>query len=380
MSSQRNTRSTSIASDILPDAAPEINIPQLQDQDDFMEAIHKVSENFNVIFEFINSTKESVTKRNGALLAISTIYQNLNQITFLYANRSNNSSSSDAIQAIVRETLSQADSPISYSQIVKGPKSASVSQNIKKKYKAIIYPKKGNKNIETSDDTKRELTKKLNPFELKVSPSKIIKVKNNGVLIESENTLSHLIGHQKLEEIGLIAELPNKIWPRVSISNVPKDFTEVEICDAVISQTQSPPEFKECIKKAFKIGNPKSPTTTWVIELEPKLKNALMAKERLYINWNSCKVYNYVRLTRCYNCQRYGHTAKHCRSPKQCGFCASTDHESNACQSKQTPDRFNCANCLRSENHKKSATHNAADNNCPIYKSRLKDYLSNIET
>lgn len=200
-------------------------------------------------------------------------------------------------------------------------------------------------------------------------------------MIESEqDTLTKLVDNKKLDEINLFAEIPSKIWPRISLVNVPKESDENEIRNAVFKQTSSPPDAQNQIKKMFKIGNPNSPSSTWVIELEPKLKNALIIKRRIYLNWNSCKVFNYIKLTRCYNCQRYGHTAKYCKSAKQCGFCASTDHESTNCQHKQSPEKFNCANCLRSEHHKKHNNHNAADNNCPIYKSRLSDYLANIET
>lgn len=361
---------------------PNITVPNMPEHQEFMDAIKKVSENFNILTDFVNHTKEPVSKRNGALIAINQIQTNLNQITFLYASsKVTPINSTETIKDVVRETLSQTETPLQYSQALKSVKSAPVNLRVKQKFKAIVYPKPGNKNIKTSDDTKRELEKKLNPFELNITPSRLIKVRNNGILIESEqDTLSKLVNNKKLDELNLFAETVNKFWPRISIVNVPKDSSEEDIRDAIFRQTMSPPDSQDKIKKIFRIGNPNSPSATWVVELEPKLKDVLITKGRLLLNWNACKIFNYIKLTRCYNCQRYGHTSKYCRSAKQCGFCASTDHESTACQHKHNPDKFNCANCLRSEHHKKHHNHNAADNSCPIYKSRLSDYIANIET
>jgi hypothetical protein len=50
-------------------------------------------------------------------------------------------------------------------------------------------------------------------------------------------------------------------------------------------------------------------------------------------------------ITRCYQCQRYGHTAKVCRSTRRCGFCAGTNHGDDQCPAKGEGGPSHCPNC-----------------------------------
>jgi hypothetical protein len=50
-------------------------------------------------------------------------------------------------------------------------------------------------------------------------------------------------------------------------------------------------------------------------------------------------------IVRCYQCQRYGHTAKVCRSTRRCGFCAGTNHGDGQCPVKSEGGPSCCPNC-----------------------------------
>lgn len=39
-------------------------------------------------------------------------------------------------------------------------------------------------------------------------------------------------------------------------------------------------------------------------------------------------------VTQCYNCQGYGHAAKHCRSKMKCGYCGAGGHNHDGCELK----------------------------------------------
>ena len=58
--------------------------------------------------------------------------------------------------------------------------------------------------------------------------------------------------------------------------------------------------------------------------------------------------------TRCYNCNRLGHTAKFCSNKVCCGKC-SGEHRTDAC----TSVVLKCINC--------HGSHAAYDRNCPFY-------------
>jgi hypothetical protein len=50
-------------------------------------------------------------------------------------------------------------------------------------------------------------------------------------------------------------------------------------------------------------------------------------------------------VSRCFNCQEYGHNAKFCRRPQRCGFCAAPGHGQEACPFKDQPAKQRCVNC-----------------------------------
>ncbi|KAG2000823.1 hypothetical protein GB937_010797 [Aspergillus fischeri] len=50
-------------------------------------------------------------------------------------------------------------------------------------------------------------------------------------------------------------------------------------------------------------------------------------------------------ITRCFNCQGYGHAARSCRANKKCGFCAAGGHSHKICPLKGQKTKQRCANC-----------------------------------
>lgn len=96
-----------------------------------------------------------------------------------------------------------------------------------RKFKVIVYASEGAKGFITANDTRNALTKAVNPFKLNIKPDKIIKTKNNDILIESStNDVERLIGNKDLENNKLVYRAPKKLWPKVRIYNVAKSFKQ----------------------------------------------------------------------------------------------------------------------------------------------------------
>lgn len=69
--------------------------------------------------------------------------------------------------------------------------------------------------------------------------------------------------------------------------------------------------------------------------------------------------------TQCRKCLLFGHGAENCHRKMICMFCASTEHASDACSFKSTPENslaFRCANC---QSKGIPSNHRANDSNCP---------------
>lgn len=66
-------------------------------------------------------------------------------------------------------------------------------------------------------------------------------------------------------------------------------------------------------------------------------------------------------ITRCYNCQEFGHNAKYCKAQGRCSLCAAPGHAHTSCPALNTPEYYRCANCC--------GKHAAGSPQCP--KQRL---------
>ena len=87
-------------------------------------------------------------------------------------------------------------------------------------------------------------------------------------------------------------------------------------------------------------------------------KNGIALNKRLY----PCEPIQKDKPIRCFNCQRFGHIAKFCRSEKRCERC-SQKHSILDC-----PNTFQkCCNC--------SQEHSASSLNCPQYISRSQEII-----
>ncbi|KAJ3617036.1 hypothetical protein MTP99_009152 [Tenebrio molitor] len=81
----------------------------------------------------------------------------------------------------------------------------------------LVYLTKEAKTINTSEKMKEVLTKSVNPRDNKIKPDRVIKVRNNGVPIESSTReIEGLINSEKLNEVALEVRRPRKLWPKVT--------------------------------------------------------------------------------------------------------------------------------------------------------------------
>lgn len=204
---------------------------------------------------------------------------------------------------------------------------------------------------------------------------RIIKIKDNGVLIESSSPdLLALVNNPVLRRCNVQVKIPPKLRPSVIIHNVPNSVTKDDLEDSIAKLVPAADTMDSIVSSQFKVGPRNLNHTNWVLELHPKAWQHMVKKGRLYVHWTVCPVKEFVRITRCY---RFGHVVKYCKSDLQCGMCASTDHATKDCRHEQTVERHSCANCLRSK--AKSTNHTAFSEACPTYQSRLTDHLSKIE-
>ena len=97
----------------------------------------------------------------------------------------------------------------------------------------------------------------------------------------------------------------------------------------------------------------------------PEQANILIDEGLLFqAELKECELYHGdCRLTQCYNCQKYGHLAKFCRSTTKCGYCAAIGHDDHHCSLRNAPDKARCANC--------SLMHPAWSSHCQVRRAQV---------
>ena len=151
-----------------------------------------------------------------------------------------------------------------------------------------------------------------------------------------------------------------------------------ELAAAIGNQNNFPEnklkEIKNEITPLFAIRRKSTEVSSWVLEVTPEARITLLSKERLHIAYKTCKVEDYLRISRCYNCQKFGHASKDCKNTRVCSICAQDGHGHDNCKIKE--DKAICRNC---RNYSNPANHSVRSVTCPYYQSLIRNLKNRID-
>ncbi|KAF6197412.1 hypothetical protein GE061_020228, partial [Apolygus lucorum] len=102
--------------------------------------------------------------------------------------------------------------------------------------------------------------------------------------------------------------------PRLLILRVPIENTSETLKDQLIARNQNLGGDWTTVKPLYtiKYGRVREGAVfvSWVVELEPNAWMKAKDQGRVFLDFQTCNVRNFLEVTRCFNCQAYGHTAK----------------------------------------------------------------------
>lgn len=222
---------------------------------------------------------------------------------------------------------------------------------------------------------KNHIMSNIRPNEVGFKPAKIFVNKDDKVIIEAhDRNIQKLAGEANLAD-QLSVKITNigKIRPRLTIFNVPAEIDEKNLAKLITEQNDITSSH---IKPIYKFGPRGRHFVHWVVEVDPDTRRDILRKRTLYINWHSCNVEDKIHLTKCYNCQGFGHTAPKCNQPVACGNCAE-GHDTRQCPNKDDNTKIKCTLCSKAkiEDNK----HKPRDGKCFIFKRRMEAFVANID-
>lgn len=187
----------------------------------------------------------------------------------------------------------------------------------------------------------------------------VVRCKNN----EDANKLKTTIETNLSKQYS--TAVPAKKKPCIKIVGIQQAYSEEELIRTLRLQNENLVTAESNIKLV--ISKKMIKTYFAILQCDTITYSKIMDQENpvVFIGCGSCRCYEYVSVHRCYNCNRFDHLSKDCKSPKLCNKCGSSGHTNENC----TND-LSCVNC-REYNDKHNAhlnhCHTAYDLTCPTY-------------
>ncbi|XP_023227087.1 uncharacterized protein LOC111633522 [Centruroides sculpturatus] len=233
-------------------------------------------------------------------------------------------------------------------------------------YTVLVY----NDNKEsTSEETKTLLTNSFDQRLHKVPVKRIRKINKGGIAVDFPIREEAEYFQEQLDKIeGLKARNARRRLPLMKVTSVPNSVTKEDLLEYLLeqnifSQKYTMEEFKKVLNIRFSIKQRNDEFLSWVLEMSPEVRAMTKKQGYFYVQWKTCKVYDFFPVRQCYKCLAFGHLAASCPSPKKvCSHCGD-DHLFKTCTKKS--EKPKCANCLRSGLDKHE--HNTLDKECPLY-------------
>lgn len=235
----------------------------------------------------------------------------------------------------------------------------------------VLFIKPKNDNDTSAEKLRRDITKLIDPIKEKIRVISLKNTKTNSlrITVNSDEDADKLRKHPNLEHYNI--EGQKKKNPLLIIYDVDSTINSEKLKDIIIRQNLEQNDEAEITVK-FKTGPKEKATVHWVIEASPRIRNILLQKQRLFIEFSSVHIKDYLVVAKCYKCLDLGHIAKYCTDQEKCKKCGESGHKANECNKGKEniciPCKKRNINCAKS---------NTKD--CLTYKIMLQQLIQNTD-
>lgn len=350
---------------------------------DYCQLVHQASAYIGRINEMVNDSRINVVNKS----TIMDMTQRLTSIVSLLAIRSSSNEYEHKLASMAEPKILANQPAPTYADRLKLrlPKPGPSVQTRAPLPCIVAYPLQ-DKASEFADSTatKAALMKAIKPSD----GFQIVGVKKtakSGVVLRvtSEAQVKKLEGVAAIKSAGLRLEKPKGRRPRILVKDVPVSLSDEQFLAAFYSQNirdeikLSEEDFisgtKIIRRRQFNNGR------KWVgLELDPLIRKHLVnTKDKLFIDWATCRYTDDIELVRCMRCQQYGHVVKYCTEKESCCAHCAENHDSKNCPNKSLENfKHICATCKR---YKKPCDHATGSADCPSYKAKLQSLILNTQ-
>jgi hypothetical protein len=213
---------------------------------------------------------------------------------------------------------------------------ADVLKNKNEEPVVVIKPKNSE---QKSDVTKKLLKEKIDPSKIHVNDLR--NVSNGGVVIRCNNSANVVECKKMIEkELGNSYEVsvPEPKKPTLKIVGLTELFEKDDLIEKIKSQNDFISE--NAFIEVTDISRRKSIITA-IIKTDGETFQKLIERERIYVGWDRCRLYEHFYFQQCFNCAGFHHLAKDCKNNVSCPRCAGS-HPLKECSATVNQ----CSNCI----------------------------------
>nr|XP_042913695.1 uncharacterized protein LOC122273753 [Parasteatoda tepidariorum] len=231
-----------------------------------------------------------------------------------------------------------------------------------KEHVLLVYPKDEQR---SSEDTRNEITGSIDPIKLKIGVKRVNKIRKGGIVVQvtREEDIEKLQRGIENSAMGdkYSCTKPKSINPRLILYGVSEEIDKENLIQKLREQNQTleNAEMEVCFPLRAREGN------HLVITTDPDTFHKIIYLGKLNLGWKRVGIKEFVKVTQCFNCFKYGHIAKLCNNKAICANCSREGHKSENCKIKPS-----CTNCVAAnETHRFNLTtdHSATSSFCETY-------------
>lgn len=229
--------------------------------------------------------------------------------------------------------------------------------------------------------TKADMMVNICPADSDIQFAKVKAVKDGGMLlgcrsVDDNNKLKRIV-QQKMSDKYEVLEVRG-INPRIRIVGITEKYDNARLLDlikkcnrGIFSDSSSISLIKFCpIKKNQNLFQA-------TLQVDKCTFESALAFGNIFVEFDCCKVFNAIDVSRCYNCNEFHHSSNNCKNSVLCPRCGG-NHKVQDCKS----SLLNCSNCVKLNaklNGTVNAMHAAWDvNKCTAYKQACDRLRSDV--
>lgn len=202
-----------------------------------------------------------------------------------------------------------------------------------------------------------------------VRVTSIFPAKSGGIIVRTagENDREALKNSKHLKKAGFEVVEPSPPSPRLIVFDVNSKVTSENFLSELYSRNLSglfeSEDFGKNVKVIRRQDGKGEGLSNVIIEVSTLVRDFLLNEGRVFINWSSYRVKDYIRVNRCFKIAGFGHESWACNTGVLCYKCGKAGHLAAACK-----DESDCGNCRR---RNLDSRHSALSSSCPEYGWRL---------